>query len=274
MRPSCSSVIIVSLIPQCLLLQCDWNLEFICGDQCVNIEHNICHCGNDILDYMNISDIASNICCNERSCSRDSQGNIHCPGIKQDGALPCGNQCHQTAAWGYQSYLCQDQSQCYQRIHSCQGKAQCDDQSDLKICSKYQETMKCEDNESFETCGEIPGAKYQNFGCKLQGSEGEGSFQCTNRQDKEHVLFTKPPVPLKQTNRGRNYNLILQYDENYVYCNESGILYSEIWDLALSESGRKTECKLLNEETLTLRLLFIDLALDFTFEMNDKFQEF
>ena len=119
------------------------------------------------------------------------------------------------------------------------------------------------------------GSKYDNFGCKKQDSQTLDSFHCVNRQDKGQVLFVQPPVPLKQTNRGRNYNKILEYDESYVYCNEqSRIAYAEIWDLGLSQFGTQIECHLKNGENLTLRLLFIDLALDFSFEMNYKFHEF
>ena len=265
-------------LTKCLaMIQCDWNLEFLCGDKCVNFEKNgICYCGDDILDHNNLTDISNNVCCNDGPCKKGRKEDVYCLGTKQEVWLPChGDQCYQTASWGYNNYLCQDQKYCFLRINSCQGKAQCQDQSDLQICSSEQETMKCGDNVSYDNCDQIEGSKYQNFGCKKQDSKTLGSFHCANRKDKEQVLFGQPPVPLKQTNRGRNYNRLLEYDDTYVYCNEnSRISYAEIMDLGLSHSGNQIKCHLKNGENLTLRVLFIDLAVDFSFEMNYKFHEF
>ena len=230
-------------LTKCLaMIQCDWNLEFLCGDKCVNFEKNgICYCGDDILDHNNLTDISNNVCCNDGPCKKGRKEDVYCLGTKQEVWLPChGDQCYQTASWGYNNYLCQDQKYCFLRINSCQGKAQCQDQSDLQICSSEQETMKCGDNVSYDNCDQIEGSKYQNFGCKKQDSKTLGSFHCANRKDKEQVLFGQPPVPLKQTNRGRNYNRLLEYDDTYVYCNEnSRISYAEIMDLGLSHLAIK-----------------------------------
>ena len=155
------------------MIQCDWNLEFLCGDKCVNFEKNgICYCGDDILDHNNLTDISNNVCCNDGPCKKGRKEDVYCLGTKQEVWLPChGDQCYQTASWGYNNYLCQDQKYCFLRINSCQGKAQCQDQSDLQICSSEQETMKCGDNVSYDNCDQIEGSKYQNFGCKKQDSK-------------------------------------------------------------------------------------------------------
>ena len=97
----------------CLSIHCDWNLEFLCGDKCVNFDKNgICYCGIDILDYKNLTDISNNICCNDGPCKKERKGDVHCLGTKQDVALPChGNQCYQTASWGYNT-LFENYSKC------------------------------------------------------------------------------------------------------------------------------------------------------------------
>ena len=71
----------------------------------------------------------------------------------------------------------------------------------------------------------------------------------------------------------RNYNQLLTYDEEKVYCNDKNFTYEEL--KALSEEIEPIDmCPLSDGENITNKELWFDLEGDYSFEYTGKIDEF
>ena len=103
-------------------MSCEWSTQYLCGDKCVD---KMCKCGENFLlpKY-----IATFVCCNKKPClgfdgfawCKDAQ--IQRWEEKCNGIQPV---CKQLSSFGYTTLPCDDNKNCYARILSCGGKAQC-----------------------------------------------------------------------------------------------------------------------------------------------------
>ena len=91
--------------------------------------------------------------------------------------------------------------------------------------------------------------------------------------DKARILFAfnNPPVPSNRTQSPRNYNEILNFDENFIYCGQRNISYDEFVENKFWNGSEK--CLLGNLQKITLRQLWNDLLTDFSFNYSFKFDE-
>ena len=145
-------------------------------------------------------------------------------------------------------------------------------ESDLLHCSNPTEGVDCEKNWSYENCGQVPNAKFQNFGCKHRGTEGFDYFECTNRMDKAKILFETPLVPTKKSRQAPNYNQILNYNSTHILCGERNISYQDFEDL-YKKFGQE-ECQLKHNKSMTMSQLPAKLIYDFSFEFSDTLDKF
>ena len=105
----------------CQRIECDWTIEWLCGDKCLG-EYNSCLCGNDTIT---LADSANYNCCNQGTCSEERDGNVKCPGKRQDWKVPCNGTCKQHAQWGHTTTLCANQTQCVESVYLCRGVPMC-----------------------------------------------------------------------------------------------------------------------------------------------------
>ena len=91
--------------------------------------------------------------------------------------------------------------------------------------------------------------------------------------DKGNILFAfnNPPVPANKTRNARNYNEILDFDENFIYCQQRIIAYEEFADNKKWNASEK--CYLKDNGTIDLQTLWIELLTDFSFKHTSKIGE-
>ena len=118
-------------------------------------------------------------------------------------------------------------------------------------------------------------AAYKNYGCKFLDSEVSDNFFCANRMDKADVLFDKPPILTQkkymQNSNDINVNLVLNFDEEGIYCGGRNISYEAFKDAA--EMYRDEICVLNNHMHLTIYDIWTGLLTDFSFNMSAKLDE-
>ena len=105
----------------CQRIECDWAIEWLCGDKCVR-EYNSCLCGNDTIT---LADSANYNCCNQGTCLKERDGNVKCHGLKHNWRVPCNGLCKQHAEWGFTTISCADQTQCVKSVSLCRGIPVC-----------------------------------------------------------------------------------------------------------------------------------------------------
>ena len=146
--------------------------------------------------------------------------------------------------------------------------------SDVNFCSKETRIglhdSNCSENYNYEPCGEVPNALYQNFGCKQDRSETYAFFQCSNRKDKEKVMFKQPVIFVKKRDKTLSLNTILNFTETSINCggDVGTISYHEAFEFALTNPSAL--CNMKNGGTLTLTLLGTKLLEDFSFKETEK----
>ena len=104
----------------CERIECHWEAEYLCGDKCLGID-NLCLCGNETITYADYN----YICCNEKACFKELDGNVRCDGLKQGWWVPCNGLCKQFAYSGYTTIACADLKQCVQAEVLCRGVPFC-----------------------------------------------------------------------------------------------------------------------------------------------------
>ena len=243
--------------------------EFLCGDKCVP-KSGKCGCGNRAFGVVAAYKI---YCCNAKPCTKIQEdflwwpnGDVYCEDGKiQSVYTHCNNSCKQTAVDGLDLQSCNDH-RCYFGIYACRGTSYCKDNSDLAQCTKE---INCEEQSDggFQSCGQVPGATYQNSGCKethAYSSTSNAYFACMNRLDKNETLFKRPIVFAKKKREAANYNVLLEYDDEFVYCGSRNISFAQL-SYVTGESLNEP-CQLKNGNNVTLQKLSYDLLRDFSFE--------
>ena len=112
---------LLTLNSLCQLIECDWAFQWLCGDKCIH-EDYVCICGNKNFTQNDVDDYN---CCNQGTCSQERDGNVRCPGSRQDWKEPCNGTCKQHALWGHSTILCADQTQCVESVYLCRGVPMC-----------------------------------------------------------------------------------------------------------------------------------------------------
>ena len=82
----------------------------------------------------------------------------------------------------------------------------------------------------------------------------------------ENILFTKPPVIAKKTYQATNYNQVLLYDDTSIYCGTHNFTYEYFHDARYE--FEEEPCNLLNGRNVSISTLWLDLKMDFSFEMS------
>ena len=182
----------------------------------------------------------------------------------------CNNSCKQTAVYGMDSLSCNDH-RCYLGIFACRGTANCKDKSDLAQCTKE---INCEEQTdgAFQSCGQVPGATYQNYGCKSPDSSTRPYFDCMNRVDKIETLFKRPIVISKKKREATNYNVLLEYDDEFVYCGSRNISFDQL--VAVTKKNPYEPCQLKSGNTVPLIRLENFVLTQFSFEKNTALMKY
>ena len=182
----------------------------------------------------------------------------------------CNNSCKQNAYLGLDTLSCHHDHRCYRGVHACQGKAMCEDESDLAQCTKG---INCEEQSDglFQSCGQVPGATYQNYGCKSPDSSTRPYFDCMNRVDKIETLFEIPIVIAKKKREATNYNVLLEYDDEFVYCGSRNISFDQL--LVVIRESPNEPCQLKSGNTVPLGELY-RLLTQFSFEKSTELMKF
>ena len=260
--------------------KCHWLTQFLCGDKCLPILNSTCFCGTDTI-FFNDSETYS--CClgPNHTCFQENPLElvVNCSqGKKQIWDRTCSESetCIQLASYGFQTLRClneSDETQCYIGVNSCRGKPDCESESDLEICSDLEnDRLNCTTEPDHQKCGQLPNAKYQNYGCMHLNSEELPYFECSNRMDKASILFTRTPVPTKKTEDAINYNQVLNYDQDKIFCGHKDILYENLKGEGIFNENEL--CSLKGNKTVNFQKLWIDLRGDFSFNMSSKIGEF
>ena len=121
----CFALLTLLTFVACQRIECDFNRQFLCGDQCLS-NGLPCHCGNDTLT---LKDSWNYYCCHQPNTCHVSNktywGDIQCQGQKKWWNKLCDGSCRQNAKYGYTMLPCKDQSVCYMGISACRGKPKC-----------------------------------------------------------------------------------------------------------------------------------------------------
>lgn len=142
--------------------------------------------------------------------------------------------------------------------------------SDLWLCTKPN-GINCEENFQYEECEQLIDNDFKNYGCKyFEGVETE-YFQCSNRMDKKEVLFDRPPIPVKEVRKARNYNTALLFDDFYIYCGKYNFTYEDFYQV--SRDHGVENCDLADGDMETIEVLWEDLIRDFSFKMTEKMND-
>ena len=109
---------------QCERIECsNWDVEYLCGDKCVESREKPCFCGKDIIL---IEDTLKYVCCNNGTCFKDMiDGSVKCNGVKQSWRDPCNGVCKQTAKFGHTTVSFKNGEQCVKEITLCKGVPIC-----------------------------------------------------------------------------------------------------------------------------------------------------
>ena len=258
-------------------VSCKWDTEFLCGDKCVSIEGGACICGNQRLG---IKHAMNSFCCSNKPCTQ-SNGTVVCEDAKtKRNFQDCHGICQQTAVYGMDTTSCgngynriygTDDRKCYIGILACRGTGNClDDDSDLAQCA---EQLNCEEQSdgAFKLCAQVPGAMYQNYGCKSPSSQTSTYFDCVNRMDKVDILFERPMVAAKNKREGMNFNTLLEYDDEFVFCGARNVSYEQLLDAIYKYP--EEPCQLKNNKSVPLKRLY-RLLTQFSFEQSTKILKF
>ena len=201
-----------------------------------------------------------------------SNGDVYCEdGKVQRFDTPCNNSCKQNAKYGLDTLSCPSDHRCYRGVYACRGKARCKDESDLAQCTKG---INCEEQSDglYQSCGQVPGATYQNSGCKTIYSSTYAMFFCVNRMDKVDTLFKRPIDFAKKKREVTNYNVLLEYDDEFVYCGSRNISFDQL--VAVTEKSPYEPCQLKSGNTVPLGKLSEAILRQFSFEKSTELMKY
>ena len=138
-------------------------------------------------------------------------------------------------------------------------------QSDLDTCADPQKTVNCAENWMWKDCGELQDSKFQNYGCQLEDSKTRDYFLCSNRNDKEDILFKNPPVTKQKSYQAPNFNEVLNFTDKKIICGQLEILWDDFRQHAFYGNEN---CLLKNGENITISELWGNLIQDYSFKMS------
>ena len=90
--------------------------------------------------------------------------------------------------------------------------------------------------------------------------------------DKVETLFKRPIVFAKKKREATNYNVLLEYDDEFVYCGSRNISFAQL-SYVFTESPNEP-CQLKSGNSLPLRKFYYSLLTDFSFEKNTELMKF
>ena len=121
----------------------------------------------------------------------------------------------------------------------------------------------------WKDCGQLQDSKFQNYGCQRENSQTFDYFVCSNRKDKEEILFENPPVPKQKSEQARNFNEVLNFTDQGFICGQREISWADF-----RQHWYSTEkCLLKNGENMTLSDLDTYLRTDYSFKMSPKLND-
>ena len=139
-------------------------------------------------------------------------------------------------------------------------------ESDLLTCADPQKTVNCTDNWGRKDCGQIKDSKFQNYGCQDVNSHTFDYFVCSNRKDKEEIIFKNPPVPKEKSRQAWNFNEVLNFTDQGFICGQREISWADFRQHQYSNEN----CLLKNGENMTITQLWGNLMTDYSFKMSPK----
>ena len=142
-------------------------------------------------------------------------------------------------------------------------------QSDLLTCADPQKTVNCTENWDMKDCGQLKDSKFQNYGCQSENSQTLDYFECSNRKDKEEIIFKNPPVPKEKTWQAVNFNEVLNFTDQGFICGQREISWANFGQNWNSNEN----CLLKNGENMTITQLWGNLIQDYSFKMSPKLND-
>ena len=143
--------------------------------------------------------------------------------------------------------------------------------SDLSICPNN-DSIHCEENFGYESCGQLEHAMFVNHGCKDIQERKFNYFQCANRNDKKDTLFSTPPIPRKKSREKFHFNTDLLFDETTIYCGgQFNFSYEDFHEISHRHANQF--CELVNGIKIFLVEVWNNLLLDFSFKQTGKMNE-
>lgn len=250
---------------------CLWLSQYLCGDKCLSL-NSTCYCGQESITFRQAGNYS---CCANKECEKQFSGDVLCTsGIKQRWNNTCYGQCNQLPSYGFDTQKCSNQNTCYIKVEACRGKNYCNDTESQSLCSSPDANpWDCKSQWDSEDCGQMPNAKFTNYGCKHVNSEAFDHFECANRKDKENILFNRPTVPTKTTKQAINYNIVLDYNETHINCGSTKSFEYKEFDDVRKENDGQDRCQLLDGRSVNLQILWVELLQDYSFEFDNLIEE-
>ena len=143
--------------------------------------------------------------------------------------------------------------------------------SDLSNCGQPSPELKCNENIDYKFCEQLESAKYHNYQCQGIFFGTKEFFGCLNRSDKKDVLFSQIPVPKKRTNEGQNFNLLLNFDEERIFCGTFNVTYEKMYEMYIVNEDEY--CSFLSGDVVQFYQMYYNLLLDYSFQMSNKIDE-
>lgn len=143
--------------------------------------------------------------------------------------------------------------------------------SDLYNCGQPSTELKCKENRDYQFCEQLETVMHHNYQCQGIFFGTEDYFGCLNRSDKRDVLFSQIPVPKNKTNKGLNINLLLNFDEQRIYCGTFNSTYEKMFETNILNGDEF--CTLLSGQLVPFYQLYYNILLDYSFNMSNKIEE-
>ena len=140
-------------------------------------------------------------------------------------------------------------------------------------CPDPQRTLNftCNENLGFKDCGQLKDSRFKNFGCQEEDSKNVDYFECSNRMDKQQILFKEPPVPKNRTEQGVNYNVVLNFTDEVIHCGDFDIPWTKLKEMRYREGSKM--CSLKNGREVSLSQLWLQLLQDYSYRLSPKMNE-
>ena len=119
-------LVILMRVVKSQIIECDWfKNDILCGDLCVE-RPGLCICGDYVFGFTDAIPPTNNtICCNSDPCVEQPNGNVKCEGKAQRVTDVCNHSCRQQGSYGNPSFMCEDQTACYEDVWTCNGIPRC-----------------------------------------------------------------------------------------------------------------------------------------------------